>query len=383
MEEYQDMIELKYLLDRLRPYLLEAPVRSTGILCPERLELLDAQEMLRADRLYLGTCVPQDAGAERGTVVMLANENRCTAPRGANVIRVSCSVPLLYNTLSDAMHDARDIRQAEIETIGGSFHRCWEEIIERRITGAAEIREAISRTKYPSDAFVHVAVVTFTADAADPPYPEVLVRLAKLFPNVNMTVWRNEIVMLLSYPERSFRRELPEEELERLLESYSAYCAVSNGTRNLSAIPILFNLARQCSALARQLALNKGRRIFYYEQYANYCVIDMCAQRFIELHRSDDIIYLVHPAVIHLTRYDRKHNSNLRDVLYYYLRNDRNLLKTAADTYQHRNTVINKVNRITELTGLDFEDSGLRQRLVFSCQVIRYYEMVMKQELKL
>ncbi|MBR4232605.1 MAG: helix-turn-helix domain-containing protein [Oscillospiraceae bacterium] len=377
------MIELKYLLERLRPYLLEAPVRPDGILCPERVEILDGQETLSADRLYIGETIPKTAAAEPGTVVMLTSRERCGVPGGTTVVRLSCTVPVLYNTVSSAVYDAMEIRRAELETVGGSFYRCWEEIMERRITGAAEIREALSRTQHPADLFVRVALVTFAEDISCPPYPEVIVQLGKLFPDANITVWRNEIIMLLSYPERSFRNEVPEEELGPLLERYGAYCAVGNGTRNLSAIPILYNLTRQCLAFARQLDLEKGRRIFYFEGYANYCVIDMCAQRFIELHRNNDIIYLVHPAVIHLTRYDRSHNTNLRDVLFYYLRNERNLIKTAADTYMHRNTVINKVNRITELTGLDFEDSRLRQRLIFSCQVVIYYEKVMKLELRL
>ena len=114
-----------------------------------------------------------------------------------------------------------------------------------------------------------------------------------------------------------------------------------------------------------------------------YCAIDLCAQRFMELHGTDDIISLVHPAIIQITRYDRQHNNNLRDILYSYLKNDRNLIKTAADTYMHRNTIINKINRVQELVNLDLEDDELRQRLLFSCQIIRYYERVLKLKLKL
>ena len=86
--------------------------------------------------------------------------------------------------------------------------------------------------------------------------------------------------------------------------------------------------------------------------------------------------------MIHLTRYDRQHNNNLRDVLYYYLLNDRNLVKTAAATYMHRNTVINKMSKIMDLIHLDLEDGNLRQRLMLSCQFIRYYEKVMEREFR-
>ena len=57
-------------------------------------------------------------------------------------------------------------------------------------------------------------------------------------------------------------------------------------------------------------------------------------------------------------------------------------VQTAAATYMHRNTVINKVNKIMELLDLDLEDGNLRQRLILSCQFIRYYENVMNREFR-
>ena len=51
--------------------------------------------------------------------------------------------------------------------------------------------------------------------------------------------------------------------------------------------------------------------------------------------------------------------------------------------YMHRNTVINKLNKIVELTGVDLTDGGLCQRLTFSCQMIQYYERVMGMNMNL
>ena len=380
------MVDLGYLLRRLEPYLLAAPPGAAGVPCPERIELLEAQSALRADRLYLagaGAALPEAVSAEAGALVLAAEGAQLSLPPEAVSVRLSCSLPCLFNTVSEVIADAAARRAVELEHAGGVFQRCWEAIIDRRITGSAEIREMLSRTPYPIGAFAHIAVVTFAYDAPDPPYLELISHLRAFFPQSNMTIWQREIVLLLTYNERCFRFEFPEKELSELLSEYDVFLTIGNGTRNLSALPFLHNLALQASLLARQLNEEKGKRCFFYEEYSIYCAIDLCAQRFKELHRSDDIIYLVHPAVVHLTRYDRKHNGNLRDVLYYYLRNDRNLIKTAADTYMHRNTVINKINKILELVDIDLEDGGLRQRLMFSCQIIRYYEKVMKLELRL
>jgi len=128
------------------------------------------------------------------------------------------------------------------------------------------------------------------------------------------------------------------------------------------------------------LRQNPEERIFYHEEYSMYTVIDLCAQRYLEIDGNEDPLYLMHPAVVLLTRYDRMHNSNLNEVLYAYLLNNHNLVKTAASVHMHRNTVINKVNKIMELTNLDLEDSNLCQRLMFSCQFVRYYEKVLKMD---
>ena len=73
----------------------------------------------------------------------------------------------------------------------------------------------------------------------------------------------------------------------------------------------------------------------------------------------------------------------LRDTLFSYLLNDSHLARTARALYMHRNTVINKLNKIVELTGIDLTDGGLCQRLTFSCQMIQYYERVMGMNMNL
>ena len=105
-------------------------------------------------------------------------------------------------------------------------------------------------------------------------------------------------------------------------------------------------------------------------------------QRYLESDLNDDILYLTHPAVPTLTRYDREHHTDLRDVLFYYLLNDCNLTTTAAMLYMHRNTVNNKVNQIKKIIQLELDEPKLRQRLLLSCQIMRYYEIVMQLEMQ-
>ena len=377
------MIELRRLLRALGPALLEDTDEGDVRDIPARVELLDGQRLLTADRLYLGG--PEAAAAlsgvraEPGCVIVLTDSAAARPPACCRLLRVSCSLPRLFNTLSALMAEAP---AAPAGT--DLFLQCWERIMERTLTGTEEIRSALERTPHPPASFVQIGVVGFDAGCGPDCRRQALDQLRRMFPDCNLTLYQKDVLLMLSSKERCFRRSIPgEPELEALLRRCRGSFCLSNNTRNLSALPILYRLAVQTLVLARQVCSDPDRRIFTYEEFSIYTVIDLCAQRFMELFHSDDIIYLIHPAVIHLTRYDRKHRSDLRDVLYYYLRNDRNLVKTAGDLYMHRNTVVNKVNRILELLELDLEDGGLRQRLMFSCQIIRYYENVMHLNLKL
>lgn len=96
-------------------------------------------------------------------------------------------------------------------------------------------------------------------------------------------------------------------------------------------------------------------------------------------HGGSDIVILTHPGVVNLTRYDRAYGTNLRDIMFYYLMNDRNIAKTSAEMFLHRNTLIYKIKKIEELIGESMDDPYLRHALIFSCLLLRYRELFQKE----
>ena len=264
------------------------------------------------------------------------------------------------------------------------FQKFWQEIMSQKLTQSVEIIKALEELPFPTDNFISVIVVAFEEQNAEhTPYSFVLAQLRDVFPDCNMTVYENEIVILRTYCERCFRQDLDTEKLSSILEKHNCYIGISNGTRDYGNLRSLYILSKHTIVLASKLRQKPDERIFFNEEYWVYAAIDMCAHRFYELHHHDDIVYMIHPAIIHITRYDKQHNTNLRDTLFSYLLNDRNLVKTAAETFAHRNTVLNKVNKINKLICLDLEDGNLRQRLIFSCQVIMYFEKYMQKKLRI
>jgi len=267
-----------------------------------------------------------------------------------------------------------------------AFQRFWEDVMERRLINRMEIRSALSNMPCAVQDFLRVVVISFKNNNIHVPYNYFLSRLREFFPNANMAVYCKDIILLYSHKDRDFRPSLGGEEqieqLTALLKRYDGFMMIGNGTHHAEAIASMYLLSKRTCELACLLRQDKTERIFFAEDYIIYSIIDLCAQRYLEAEHNEDILYLAHPAVAALTRYDRLHNTDLRDLLFHFLLYDGNVLKTASAMYMHRNTVNNKVNQIKKLTKLELDDPRLRQRLLLSCQIMRYYEIVMQKEMQ-
>ncbi|MGI6218176.1 MAG: PucR family transcriptional regulator, partial [Coriobacteriales bacterium] len=78
-------------------------------------------------------------------------------------------------------------------------------------------------------------------------------------------------------------------------------------------------------------------------------------------------IEIVHPAIETLEQYDNEHNSDYLRTLWFYLRHERNLVKTAEDLNIHRNSLVYRVKRISEIIpDVDLDDPETREHLMMS-----------------
>ena len=78
---------------------------------------------------------------------------------------------------------------------------------------------------------------------------------------------------------------------------------------------------------------------------------------------------LSHPSLDLLQEYDRRHHSNYAEVLYCYLKNQCSQTDTARQLNMHRSTLLRKLNRIQQMTGLDLTDYRTRLHLLLSCEL--------------
>lgn len=204
-----------------------------------------------------------------------------------------------------------------------------------------------------------------------------------LFPAHHMVILDDTILILISSRLASCAFPAEEDAVEKILESYQSTALISHACMSAKSLRISYLKCRQLLPIIHNVRADSFNRLSYFGRYSLYLIADLCANHMEEHFDSDDIIYLCSPAVLTLTRYDQAFDCNLRDVLFTYLLNGRNIAETSKVMFMHRNTMIYKINKIKELIHHSLDDPYYRFHLMFSCMLIRYYEKYQHHSLNL
>lgn len=82
-----------------------------------------------------------------------------------------------------------------------------------------------------------------------------------------------------------------------------------------------------------------------------------------------DLKQFSHPALKVLREYDKRNNAELYKTLRIYLECNNNIQQTANKLFIHRNSLIYRLNRIKEITGLDIENYNVAHSLIDSYRI--------------
>lgn len=118
------------------------------------------------------------------------------------------------------------------------------------------------------------------------------------------------------------------------------------------------------SALRIGRFMNGPAAVSYYEDLGPY--------RFLcELKDSEAVISFCQETVGKIITYDSQNNTEMLKTLISYFKNDCNLRRTSEDLFIHKNSVIYRVKKIGEITGLDMGDPEKRFNLQLSLKLIQ------------
>ena len=248
----------------------------------------------------------------------------------------------------------------------------WEQILSRDLVTEADIRAAL----YPgTEDRKRLVQLLLARPREGTPAEKAVQVIQQYFPQARIFADQREVVVLQDLEEQVFGKNLPEA-LEADLAGQELLLCAGNGFSHLDQLRSVYLMTDQMMRLVRKLRM-EGEYLFYLEDYQNMMILDNSVKEFMRQNGTENIIYLTHPAVARLRKYDEEHGTELRQVLYHYLRYDGSIQKTAAAMYMHRNTIQNKLKKINELAPVDLHDGLLCERLLLSCQLLEYQEKIL------
>lgn len=251
----------------------------------------------------------------------------------------------------------------------------WDDVINKRITERAEFRKRMEDLPYPlRDSMACIVIRSEHTSLLQGKRAEINRALYNFFKNINVFYYQKEWIVLYSQEkDTSHELDFSYEDFSTLLEKYQLNAGISYACK----LPEIFRIMYLTASVSIDLGINLGvkpdvKRIYTYQQFNPYYVIHLAAQKYIELYKTENLIYLAHPDIVRLYYYDIENNNNLLDVLFTYLLHGHNLTATSKALYMHRNTAMNKLNKIQEILMHKIDDGENQFLLLLSCMILKY-----------
>ena len=253
------------------------------------------------------------------------------------------------------------------------------DVVSMNITRQDEIVNHLRRFPNVNDQVFRVLVFEFDdPESTEDDRVRLIRAVQKAFIFSNSASYFGQVVTLaqgsVDLDDRVSMVEKRQNALREICEKHRCCCGVSDTTKNFTAIRTDYLTARSVLTIGKEMRNDPAERVFFVQDYLAYSLLDTCYHEFERVYRHSSYIYLLHPGLAALIRYDTEHKTELRQLLYCYLQHERNLTKTAAAMSMHRNTVIYKVKKIEEVIEVDLDDPMVRYRMLTSCMLCDYCE---------
>jgi len=182
-------------------------------------------------------------------------------------------------------------------------------------------------------------------------------------PGTHITYHNNGIVAVIPLKEDT---EIDLDSLE-MLKYFSKKEHIRMGISNsFSCIENFVSHYEQAhAALELGHKLNPEELVYLYEDYQIYDL-------FSEVKNPDKLGRYCHPALAVLNQYDHENGSQLYKTLYVYIEKGCNIKLTSESLYIHRNSLVYRLNRITEICRVDLTDINTLFLLRLSFLIDRY-----------
>lgn len=176
--------------------------------------------------------------------------------------------------------------------------------------------------------------------------------------------YHDSVLLLMkgSVPHATVLRNMDEtaDKLAGILSVCDGHIGFSPEVDNLFKLDVAYKQA--CSAAKFGQLIGGGDKLYFYSEYYIYDMIDSYSERF----RIEDMFV----QKLRLLENKDEGSFNNLNLLRSYLLSERNLSETARLLHMHRNSVIYRIGKISDILGVDLDDPDVRLRLLISFKVI-------------
>ena len=286
---------------------------------------------------------------------------------------------ILGNAIAEYLFSRQSVDYASNAELGSLV----SDIMEGRIVNQTELDQRMKQVKLIAHRYFHLMLVSFdqTGSRSSIPWNYVISQLQYIFPYSNITTYNGDILLIIQKRQRKSRVKFNEKYLMNLLEQYNGFSCMGNAAEFIMSLPPMYHQVH--GALRIGSHLDPKRRIYYYEDFAMYQIVELAADSEIKHLSSRNLAHLCNNEMIALIMYDQKYNTNMADILLTFLRYERNTTKAAEVLFMHRNTLLYKIKKIEEIIDRDLEDPDFRARMLFSGYVVNYMRKYRKEDILL
>ena len=148
--------------------------------------------------------------------------------------------------------------------------------------------------------------------------------------------------------------------IRSMCQQYGLYAGMGNCFSNILELTEYYNQALRSIELG--VITDSSPNLFLYKDNYMHHLSSVFRQK-----ESQDAFCNTKLKI--LREYDNKHNTSYAETLYTYLINERNIAATAKALFMHRNTLVYRLKKISELVAIDYDDFNERLHIILSYEL--------------
>ncbi|MBU5269408.1 MAG: helix-turn-helix domain-containing protein [Clostridium cochlearium] len=187
--------------------------------------------------------------------------------------------------------------------------------------------------------------------------------ITNLFQGKNSIYYKNNIIMLYDFNDINLDINKAKYTWEKFLIKNNIKLAISKSFINLLEFKKYY--IQSLKALELGKILKPNYHIVFYEELQFYDLISF-------INKEINLKEYCHKSLKSLNQYDEINNTNYYHTLFLYLKNNQNSTLTAKDLFIHRNTMLYRINKIKELTNIDFSNTEETFQVLLSYKIMNY-----------